>query len=98
MKLVKLLSLTCLFIAFMSYNAYSVDTNNGAELYKKCASCHGAKATGKGLGKLDENQMMRKIVEIKNADKPKWRKMKTIFITFSDADVRDISAYMMSLR
>ncbi len=98
MRLFTLASCTCLFIALMSFNAYSENMNNGASLYKKCISCHRADASGKGLNKMSQAQIVQGIHAIKDNPNTKLKKMRDIFVTYSDDDIKDIAHYINSLK
>ncbi len=97
MRLFTLASITCLFIALLSFDAYS-NNSNGAQLYKKCSSCHGANASGKGLNKLSQDSFIKRVKEIKNDSSPKMKRMRDIFITYSEKDINDLAAYFETIK
>jgi len=87
--------------------AASAANDKGAELYKKCVSCHGAKAEKKGLGKSEviAGWDVAKLEEALKGYKAGTRNvhgmgglMKGQVASYSDEDIKAVSEYISKLK
>ncbi len=94
-------------ISLILAGAISLMAADGAALYKKCASCHGAKAEKKALGKsaviqgLDKAHLVKELKEYKAGKlnkKGMGGLMKAQLATYSDADIEAVADYISKLK
>ncbi len=87
--------------------AASAANDKGAELYKKCVSCHGAKGEKKGLGKSEviAGWDVAKLEEALKGYKAGTRNvhgmgglMKGQVASYSDEDIKAVSEYISKLK
>ncbi len=73
--------------------AVEADVKNGAELYKKCAGCHGVKA--KFAGKPVE-YLNTKMIHYRDGsfEQPKVKAMQKSFSGMSDQDITDLATFV----
>ncbi len=87
--------------------APAANAANGEALYKKCVSCHGAKAEKKGLGKSEiiAGWDAAKIEEALKGYKAGTRNVHTMgalmkgqVASYSDADIKAVAEYISKLK
>ncbi len=103
MKKLPLALFTCFFLMFSASVAISTalaagDIAKGEMLYKKCISCHAADAGKHGLNKLSQEDFIKEVVRIRDDKSGNYAPMKNIFKTYSEQDMKDLAAYVHTLK
>lgn len=92
-------------VLLLTLNVFAADAGKGAELYKKCTSCHGKDGLGKKSQKAPmlagqyDWYLVSQIIAIrdKKRENKNTNKMYPFVKNLSDADIADIAAYVSEM-